>query len=404
MSTPDSPSLPERSPPSRDGNILLYLPWEFDMLGGVDVVVDRLWKGLEKSIPGRAIIGIQDWHFQGEKTDDEGRRFLHLNLPAPPSAKGPAAWRYRLTLAKRIPQLLRTLRQQRITTINAHFPTLNSYVLALLKQYGLWQGRLVLSFHGSDVNDIDPANPHWRLIARHTDAITACSAALAKRVDDLRLFGMPTTVIYNGIDSQSFADQAGPIPEGIRTPYILNVGNYVPRKGQDVLLKAFAEIARDYPDLGLVCVGGSDNGKWLQYLSDLSVKLQIAHRVTLLENQSQSSVAGLMKNSLCLAHTASNEPFGLVLIEAAACSTPIIATRVGGIPEIITSDEYGLLVDAGDTLKIAQAICKTLNFPEATINRSGRCLENINSKFSTDKMVSSYQYTLIKKHQPSIKK
>lgn len=367
------------------------------MLGGVDVVVDRLWKGLETTIPGRAIIGIQDWHFHGEKTDAEGRRFLHLNLPAPPTAGGLAAWRYRLTLARRIPRLLRTLRQQQITTINVHFPTQNSYVLALLKQFGLWQGRLVLSFHGSDVNDIDPATPQWRLIARHTDATTACSAALAKRVDNLALFRMPTSVIYNGIDSQHFADQAGPIPEGIRTPYLLNVGNYVPRKGQDVLLKAFSQIAANYPDLNVVCVGGTDNGSWLHYLKELASQLKITDRVTLLENQSQSRVAGLMKKAVCLVHTSHNEPFGLVLIEAAACMTPIIATRVGGIPEIITSDEYGLLVDVGDASKIAQTICKILNFPEETTKRSDRCLESINSKFSTTRMLDSYQHEFIKK-------
>lgn len=390
MSTPDSPSLPERSPPTSDGNILLYLPWEFDMLGGVDVVVDRLWKGLEKTIPGRAIIGIQDWHFHGEKTDAEGRRFLHLNLPAPPSANGLAAWRYRLTLAKRIPQLLRTLRQQRITTINVHFPTQNSYVLALLKQYGVWQGRLVLSFHGSDVNDIDLASPHWRLIARHTDAITACSAALAKRVDDLRLFGMPTTVIYNGIDSQSFADQAGPLPEGIRTPYILNVGNYVPRKGQDVLLKAFAKISEDISELSLICVGGTDNGSWLGELKALAAHLNITNRVILLENQPQSSIAALMKSAICLAHTAHNEPFGLVLIEAGACKTPIIATKVGGIPEIIPSDSYGLCFSDGNIDELASLLLQIINDPKKSNERSSCFHKRIEGFFSTTAMTNCY--------------
>lgn len=394
MSTPDSPCLPKDSPSAQQGNILLYLPWEFDMLGGVDVVVDRLWKGLETTIPGRAIIGIQDWHFHGEKTDAEGRRFLHLNLPAPPSAGGLAAWRYRLTLARRIPRLLRTLRQQQITTINVHFPTQNSYVLALLKQFGLWQGRLVLSFHGSDVNDIDPDTPQWRLIARHTDATTACSAALAKRVDNLALFRMPTSVIYNGIDSQRFADQAAPILEEIRTPYILNVGNYVPRKGQDVLLKAFAKISGQISELSLICVGGTDNGSWLQELKSLANQLNITNRITLLENQSQSSIASLMKSAICLAHTAHNEPFGLVLIEAGACQTPIIATKVGGIPEIIASENYGLCFDDGNIDKLATLLLQVINDPAKSKTRASCFHKRIDDVFSITAMTNNYLKTI----------
>lgn len=365
------------------------------MLGGVDVVVDRLWKGLETTIPGRAIIGIQDWHFHGEKTDAEGRRFLHLNLPAPPTAGGLASWRYRLTLGRRIPRLLRTLRQQQITTINVHFPTQNSYVLALLKQFGLWHGRLVLSFHGSDVNDINPDTPQWRLIARHTDAITACSAALAKRVDNLALFRMPTSVIYNGIDSQHFADQAGPIHEEIRTPYLLNVGNYVPRKGQDVLLKAFSQIAANYPDLNVVCVGGTDNGSWLHHLKELASQLKITDRVTLLENQSQSRVAGLMKKAVCLVHTSHNESFGLVLIEAAACMTPIIATRVGGIPEIIPSDDFGLLASPGNGDEIARNICIVLESPSLAKSNAKNLSMMVQNKFSTTAMTIGYINAII---------
>lgn len=370
------------------------------MLGGVDVVVDRLWKGLEKTKPGRAIIGIQDWHFQGEKTDAEGRRFLHLNFPAPPAAQGLAAWRYRLTLARRIPGLLRTLRQRQITTINVHFPTPNSYVPALLKRYGLWQGRLVLSFHGSDVNDIDPTTPQWRLIARYTDATTACSASLAKRVDNLALFHTPTSVIYNGIDSQRFADQAGPIPEGIRTPYILNVGNYVPNKGQDVLLKAFAQTVPDHPNLTLVCVGGTDNGIWLRHLKKLANQLQITNRITLLENQPQSSIAGLMREAACLVHTSHNESFGLVLIEAAACKTPIIATRVGGVPEIITSNEIGFLANSGDITSISNMIRQTLDFPLDTQKRAERCYKSVYSKFTIEKMLELYLSVILKPQQP----
>lgn len=392
-------SLPTNSAlPTPQGNILLYLPWQFDMLGGVDVVVDRLWKGLEKTIPGRTFIGIQDWHFQGEKTDVEGRRFLHINLPQPPNSGGSAIWGYRLTLARRLPILLRTLKAKQITTVNAHFPNRNVYGLALLKHYGLWNGRLVLSFHGSDVHDIDPTSPYWRLIARNTDAVTACSIALAKLVDGLGLFRTPTQVIYNGIDCQRFsklAETAPLIPE-TKPPYILNVGNYVSHKGQDVLFKAFAQIAPDYPDLKLVCVGGTNNGIWLQLLKELAKTLQIESRVSLLENQAQSSVAALMQNANFFIHTSHREGFPLVLLEAAASFTPIIATRVGGIPEIIPSDQFGLLIDAGDVDGVIEMLRQLLKLPDKGKAMAISLQNRVENLFSVEKMVNDYLTALVK--------
>lgn len=392
MSKSDSPLPPKHTSSAEQGNILLYLPWEFDMLGGVDVVVDRLWKGLETTMPGRAIIGIQDWHVQGEKTDAEGRRFLHLNQPAPPAENGLAAWRYHLTLAKWLPRLLRTLRQHQITSVNVHFPTLNTYSLALLKHLGLWRGHLVLSFHGSDVNDIDATSPRWRLIANYTDAITACSGALAEQVDRLCLFHKPPLVIYNGIDCKRFAELAEtvqPLPEA-KPPYILNVGNYVPHKGQDVLLKAFARIAPFYNDLKLICVGGKNNGIWLQQLITLAQTIGIENRVIMLADQTQASVANLMKSATCLVHTSHTESFGLIVIEAGACSTPIIATNVGGIPEIITSEKFGLLASPGNDEEIAKLISKLIESSALAETNAKNFLALVRHKFSVEAMITSY--------------
>ena len=59
----------ERSAGQLPGNVLLFQPFHFDLLGGVDVVVENLWRGLERHQPGLATIGIQDWVEEGDKTD-----------------------------------------------------------------------------------------------------------------------------------------------------------------------------------------------------------------------------------------------------------------------------------------------------------------------------------------------
>lgn len=94
------------------GRMLFFLPWEFDMIGGVDVVVDRLWREVERTMPGRSLIGIQDWSFEGEKVDAGGRKFLHVNFPAP-SGPQPLSPRYLLTAVRRLPTMLRQLQHVR---------------------------------------------------------------------------------------------------------------------------------------------------------------------------------------------------------------------------------------------------------------------------------------------------
>jgi glycosyltransferase involved in cell wall biosynthesis len=372
-------------------NILLYLPWNnYDMLGGVDVVVDRLWERLEHLYPGTAIIGLQDWKTHGDKIDACGRRFLHLNLPSP-QMQGDRLWiRYAVSMARRLPKLLFDLRKRQIEIVNMHNPTLNAVPIALLKLSGLWAGRLVLSFHGSDVNNVLSDNPLWKLVAKQTDAITACSSALARRIEDIGLFNKRVNVVYNGIDGDRFLDgQAFTLPS-IGGRYLLNVGNYVQLKGQDVLLRAFARIAPQYPDLKVVFVGGVGDGVWLKYLHELADQLHLRDRVVFLQNYPHNKLALLMSNAVCLAHTANEEAFGLVLIEAGVCCLPIIATRVGGVPEIINSPEYGLLFEKRNSEELANAICSVLQQPDKAKARAENFFNRVSIAFSTEAMSEKF--------------
>ncbi len=380
---------------AREPRALLYLPWQFDLLGGVDVVVDRLWRGLERDNPGAALIGIQDWQAAGLATDAEGRRFLHLNLPEPPSATAHAAPRYLATLARRLPPLRRQLRRAEITVVNAHFPTLKVYPLALLKRWGLWRGRLVLSFHGSDVLGIAADLPAWRLIAAQTDAVTACSRSLAARIAATGLFSASAIrVIHNGIDCDRFAAQAPPTDPAPPRPYLLQVGNFTPHKGQDILIAAFARIAPRFPDLGLVLAGGTDNGVWLAQLTAQVAQLGLGGRVHFLENQSQAQIARLMREAVCLAHSARQEAFGLVIIEAGACGLPVVATAVGGIPEILATPDYGRLAPPDDPAALAAALESLLAAPEQAAVMGRNLRARVVAEFSVAAMTGQYRETL----------
>jgi glycosyltransferase involved in cell wall biosynthesis len=391
---------------SRKEKVLFYLPWELDLLGGVDVVVDRLYSGAVGKGWIEGVIGQQSWVRKGIGKGLGGQTFVYLNFPRPPDAYSAIdLLRYLVTLLTRMPRTLWTMRKLAVGTVNAHFPTRNLYPLAVAKKLGLWSGRLVLSFHGSDIKSIDASSPIWRLIASQADICTCCSEALARELAETGLFDQSrNVVIHNGIDTRSFraAAKKGNLPSALRGCfYLVNVGNFVPRKSQDHLIRAFALLARQHANLRLVCAGGTDNGKWLAELNKLCRDLEVADRVIFLQDVPRDDVATLLSNSICMVHTASHEPFGLVLIEAGSLGVPVITTSVGGIPEIIQDGVSGILVRAGDHRETANAIRKLLEDGGLRYTLGKNLQARVLSDFSAQQMCDRYLDVLSPTFKPS---
>jgi glycosyltransferase involved in cell wall biosynthesis len=395
-----SMTTPEQFPRNEPG-LLLFLPWEFDLLGGVDVAVDRLYGFLVRRLGRRVYIGIHDWNLSGLMHDGEGRAFLHLNSPGPEAGGLWLRARYVLTLLRRLPKLGRELKRNAITTVNFHYVTDTVLPVAILKATGAWRGRIVLSFHGSDARSIDPDSWIWRRIARCADAVTACSRELANRLRDTGLFAVPITVIPNGIDTRDFEalskSVANPLDRRRVGGYFLNIGSFVPAKGQDTVLQAFAKIAGDWPGPpGLVFVGNALDGSWLASLRALALSLGVADRVVFLENLPLSGVAALMRDATCLVHASHREGLPLVLLEAGAMSLPVVATPVGGIPEVIPSLEYGWLFPVGDVPRLASCLREVLTAPGMAAGKGSRLHDHVCANFSVESNGAGFDAVLVR--------
>ncbi|WP_412851823.1 glycosyltransferase family 4 protein [Ectothiorhodospira shaposhnikovii] len=380
--------------PSGNIQCLLYVPWRFDMLGGVDVVVDYLWRGLNSCKGMGVAIAMQSWTKTGLQSDLEGRVFLSLNMPEPLGESMLMKFRYIMTLLRRMPELNRNLRFHGVEIVNAHSPTLNIFPLALLKKLRVWTGEIYLSFHGADVEGLKNNKWLWRFVASETNGVSSCSEMLAKNISKAGVFnGLDVEVIHNGIDYDRFckSEPLGDEGSNIVGPYILNVGNYIPRKGQDDLLYAFSLIQKSWPCCSLVFAGGHDNGVWLRSLKEKCKDLGLGDCVYFFEDQSQSQIANLMRNAEMLVHVARHEPFGLVIIEAGATGLPVVATEVGGIPEIINDADFGLLVPPGDTRALADAIDKLLKSPDLRRSLGENLKRRVIEGFSVNNMVSRYK-------------
>jgi glycosyltransferase involved in cell wall biosynthesis len=184
-----------------------------------------------------------------------------------------------------------------------------------------------------------------------------------------REHGLESQVVYNGIDLGEFDG----LPERrTRAPTILFVGGFEPRKGLENLVLALETIHRTMPEVMLRVVAktgfrGVDSEEWFRLLAD---RARVGHAVEFHQSVDQGSLLQFYSDADVVVLPSRNEGWGLSLMEAMACRKPVVATRVGGIPELVRDGIDGLLVDPGDVTGLAKAVTDLLT-DENTRSRMG---------------------------------
>jgi alpha-maltose-1-phosphate synthase len=195
------------------------------------------------------------------------------------------------------------------------------------------------------------------------DRVIAVSEAM--RRDVLRLFAVDparVVVIHNGIDPEQYqrtSDRAALERRGIRQPYVLFVGRISEQKGIFDLLRA----ARNVPDyLQVVLCAASPDTPELE--ARLRRAVEDHPRVRWIpEMVPVPEVVQLYSHAVALVCPSVYEPFGVINLEAMACQTPVVASAVGGILEVVENKETGLLVPPGQPDDLARAIVSLLDDP-----------------------------------------
>jgi glycosyltransferase involved in cell wall biosynthesis len=149
-------------------------------------------------------------------------------------------------------------------------------------------------------------------------------------------------------------DAAG-VPAGRQ--YVLHVGTLQPRKNLARLIAAWSSVCGAFPDVDLVLAGRPGWGG--QDLRDLARRAGVVDRVRLAGYVPRAVLAGLYSGALALVHPSLYEGFGLTVLEAMACGTPVAAARRSSIPEVV--GDAGLLFDPLDSDAIATAVRQLLS-------------------------------------------
>jgi glycosyltransferase involved in cell wall biosynthesis len=145
-------------------------------------------------------------------------------------------------------------------------------------------------------------------------------------------------------------------------PTIVSSGRLVPWKGFEVLIEVVAKLAKEHPQITLVVVGDGPERKKLE---DRVAELKISKHVRFIDSISKDALGATIKAADLFVLNTSYEGLSHQLIEVMDLGTPIVTTKVGGNPELITDGVHGLLVPYNDAEALEEAILRVINHPES---------------------------------------
>ncbi len=253
-----------------------------------------------------------------------------------------------------------------IDLVHAHAPLPCGHAALLLSvELGV---PYVVSVHGLDAfstKQVSGWAGEWcrrisQRIFRSSRRVICISERVREQVLEGAGTGCPTSVVYNGVDPKLFSPataRSGTEPSDGR-PIILSVGNLIPIKGHDVLIRAVASLVPQFPLLTLEIIGdGPERGR----LQALAQQLQIGDRVCFLGRRSRQQVASAMQRCALFALPSRYEGLGCVYLEAMASGKPVIGCRGQGIEEVVEHGTNGWLVGIDEVRELSEALSTPLS-------------------------------------------
>ena len=210
--------------------------------------------------------------------------------------------------------------------VNLHFPDhqlFECYVLFLLFRF-----KLIISLHGNEVERINKLSKRsiryyiYNKLFKSADGITGCSKFLINQfqMEFKEINADKCFVIYNGVAEDFLKKEL----ENNKSDYVFSAARFTPIKGLDLIVKLVHTNSINH----LMIAGGDEN-------DFLELEIPISDSITFLGSLSQSEIAQYLSRAKLTVIPSRSETYGIIAAEALCCGSPIVATNVGGIPEVI---------------------------------------------------------------------
>ena len=270
-----------------------------------------------------------------------------------------------------------------IHLIHAHAALPCGHAAALL---GHWlQIPFIVTVHGLDVFNAyqgEGTAARWRR-ERSVNVYQAAKTVVcvSRKIEQILHSGMPgrvrSAVVYNSADIDRFSPF--PVENDPNRQCLLAVGNLIPTKGQELILRAMARLTSSFPQLRCQFIG---EGPARAYLESLSVELGIGARVEFLGRRTRAEVAQAMRSCSVFVLPSRSEGLGCVYLEAMACGKPVIACRGQGIEEAIEHGRNGWLIPADGLDELVDAISKLTQDQDLSRKLGTMARETILNRFT----------------------
>ena len=319
----------------------------------------------------------------------EGIFFHEVEMDQYPLFKHPP---YSLALAVAIHD---TAINQGLDLVHVHYaiPHATSAWIAEEMLKGERELKIVTTLHGTDITLVG-LHPSFQAITQfsilRSHGLTAVSEFLKDRtVEDFAVPAERIRVIPNFIDPKVFRRDKKPCHRATLAPQgekiIMHISNFRPVKRIPDVVEIFAKIHREVPSR-LVLVGdGPERPRGMEKAQEMGVTDQ----VTFLGKH--QSVDELLACADLFLLPSKNESFGLAALEALACGTPVVASKMGGLPEVVVHGETGFLFPLGAVDEMAEAGASLLKDKERWTRFSDAARSDAVERFSNDRIIPLYE-------------
>ena len=283
-------------------------------------------------------------------------------------------------------------RDHRLDILHVHYavPHATAAILARSMLPPAQQPRVVTTLHGTDTTLLgsDPGyGPAIHHALTHSDAVTTVSTYLKTETQRVLGFNRPMEVIHNFFEPRAPRRSREEVRRelGLREEVmVLHSSNLRPVKRIDLLLETMARV-RPRESFKLVILAGGDFAPFANDVRRLELEDRVIVRQNILEIEDYLQAADLG------VYTSENESFCLSILEAMCFACPSVATRVGGIPEVVQDNMTGILVPFGDADTLARSVEKLIQ--DATLRATLGCAAKARAQkeFSANAVVPRYE-------------
>ena len=347
--------------------------------GGSGIVATEL--GLELAQRNHEVHFISYAHPIRLDPDTPGIYYHEVEVSTYPLFQYPP---YCLALASRMAQVAE---RHSLDLLHVHYAIPNS-ISALLAQEMTTSRRLpfITTLHGTDITLVGADRSYFpitKFSIERSDGITTISEYMRRQT--VEFFGVqnPIEVIHNFVNIVLYRpDEAA---RGTGRKRILHISNFRPVKRVLDCIRAFAKV-RDHVDAELVMAGdGPDRGPAERLARELNVDAHVRFL------GKQDHMERLIPRMHALHLPSEMEAFGLAALEAMACGVPPVATRTGGVPDLITHDVDGYMEPVGDVEAQARRLTELLTNENLHTRMAKAARDTAKNRFSTDLIIPQYE-------------